>query len=371
MEMQRKLRKSGVLTFALVVLGPLAEAGAAEAVSEFETQTVVQGSAEHPRNGEADVICLRSGNLLLVYGRWNKSGGGGDFGEAELWSKTSHDGGKTWGEDRVIVPNEGKVTTFEAGLLRLPGGAILLSYCVKNSTEDCSLCFRKSPDEGRTWVERYKYEIPKKYSGYTGINNARLVQLKSGRVLLPAYDGWVRGTVIVSFVLYSDDQGKTWSKSDDVDIRYLAPQNRTGADEPAVIELKDGRVMMIIRTSLGFIAKSYSRDGGLTWSKPQPIQGPVSPDSPASIKRIPQTGDLLLVWNNNKMARRPLNSAISKDEGETWENIRCVDAAGGCYTSITPLGERVVLSYYAASFGNLRLASIDYHWFYRPEPNKQ
>jgi hypothetical protein len=246
-----------------------------------------------------------------------------------------------------------------------------LSYCVKNSSEDCSLCFRKSLDEGRTWGDRCKYEIPKKYTGYTGINNARLVQLKSGRILLPAYDGWVRGTVIVSFVLYSDDQGKTWSKSADVDIRDLAPQNRTGADEPAVIELKDGRVMMIIRVSLGFIAKSYSCDGGLTWGKPQPIKGPVSPDSPASIKRIPQTGDLLLVWNNNKTARRPLNLAISKDEGETWENIRCVDAAGGCYTSMSPLDDRILLSYYAGSFGSLKLASIHYRWFYRPEPNKQ
>lgn len=368
----RKMQQVGPLLIALTLLNlPAGAEAAAQGISEFDSQIVVQGSAEHPRNGEGDIIQLKGGDLLLVYGRWNKSGGGSDFGEAELWSKTSQDGGKSWGEDRVIVPNEGKVTTFEAGLLRLPSGTILLSYCVKNSTEDCSLCFRKSLDEGRTWIDRFQCQMPKKYTGYTGINNGRLVQLKGGRILLPAYDGWVRGTVIVSFVLYSDDQGKTWGKSADVDIRDLAPKNKTGADEPAVIELKDGRVMMVIRTSLGFIAKSYSSDGGQTWSKPQAIQGLVSPDSPASVKRIPQTGDLSLVWNNNETARRPLNSAVSKDEGETWENIRCVDAAGGCYTSITPVDQRILLSYYAGSFGSLKLASIHYRWFYQPEPNRK
>ncbi len=237
---------------------------------EPESHILVRQSTRHPRNGEADILPLRNGNLLLVYGRWNGDGGrpGSDFGPAELWSKTSHDNGKTWGEDRVIVPNEGKLTTFEAGLLRLRSGGILLSYCVKDSTEDCSICFRKSSDEGCTWPERYKYQIPvgKKYTGYTGQNNARLVRLKSGRILLPAFDGWVRGAVLRSFVLYSDDEGKSWKKGGDADIRGLAPNDRFGADEPAVVERKDGRVMMLIRTDLGLIAKSYSGDGGLTWS---------------------------------------------------------------------------------------------------------
>ena len=208
-----------------------------------ETQVVVPNTGEHPRNGEGDIVQLKNGNLLLGYGRWDKEGS--DFGRAEIWSRTSHDAGKTWGEDRVLVPNEGKLTTFEVGFLCLQSGSILMCYCVKDSSEDCSICFRRSADEGRTWGERIRYQIPAPYTAYTAINNDRLVQLQSGRILLAAYDGWVRGTPIVSFVLWSDDDGKTWQKSSDVDIRTLAPQNRNGADEPAVIELTDGRVLMI------------------------------------------------------------------------------------------------------------------------------
>jgi sialidase-1 len=350
----------------------------AESKLQPEVQLVVSNTPEHARNGEADIIELKNGDLLLGYGRWDADGS--DFGRAEIWSKTSHDGGKTWGEDRVLVPNEGKRTTFECGMLRLPDGAILMSYCVKDSEQDCAVCFRKSLDDGRTWVNRFKYQVPPGYAGYTGINNDRLVLLKSGRILLPVYDGWVGGRVLLSFVLYSDDNAETWKKSADVDMRDLDPNDKWGAGEPAVVELKDGQkigdarprsgragsppLLMIIRTKLGIIAKAYSNDRGATWSKPQPIKGIVSPCAPSSIARLPQTGDLLLVWNNTTTTRDPLNCAISKDDGETWENIRVLDRGGSlCYTSITPVGDRVLLTYYKFPEG-LKLQALPYRWFY-------
>lgn len=346
--------------FAVVIIAGGIEAMAGAKV-EPESQIVVPSTPEHTRNGEGDIIELKNGDLLLGYGRWGSDAD--DFGAAEIWSKTSHDGGKTWGEDRVLVPNEGKVTTFEVAFLRLRSGDILLAYCVKDSNEDCSICFRRSSDEGRTWEHRIKYQIPPPYTGYTAINNDRLVQLAGGRILLAAYDGWVRGQPVVSFVLYCDDDGLTWQKSADVDIREIDPNNKTGADEPAVVELKDGRVMMIVRTDLGIIAKAYSSDRGATWSKPEPIKGIVAPPAPSSIARLPQTGDLLLIWNNTTTTRDPLNSAISRDDGETWENIRVLDSGGGlCYTGITPLSDRVLLTYYGP--GGLRLQSVPVAWFY-------
>ena len=333
----------------------------AQTMKQPESQLVVPSTPEHARNGEADIIELKSGDLLLGYGRWDADGS--DFGRAEIWGKISHDGGQTWGEDRVLVPNEGKCTTFECGFLRLPDGAILMSYCVKDSNADCSVCFRKSFDDGKTWVNRLRYQVPAGYAGYTGINNDRLVQLKSGRVLLPVYDGWVGGRVLLSLVLYSDDNGETWKKSSDADAREIDPNDTWGAGEPAVVERKDGKVLMIIRTNLGIIAKSYSSDQGATWSKPEPIKGIVSPCAPSSIARLPQTGDLLLIWNNTTTTRDPLNSAISKDEGETWESIRVLVSGGGlCYTSITPLGDRVLLTYYGP--GGFRLQSVSVGWFY-------
>jgi sialidase-1 len=325
------------------------------------------------------MIQRNDGSLLLVYGRWDgldadyqgTDAGESDFGPAELWSKTSRDGGNTWAEDRVIVPNEGVLTTFETGLLRLPSGAILLSYGVKDSKRDCSVCFRKSLDDGRTWSNRCRYRISQEYSGYTGLTNGRLIRLTTGRILAPAYDLRVGDTAPVSFVLYSDDDGESWQKGADVDIRKLDPDAGFGACEPAVVELKDARVMLVVRNGLECIVKTYSADGGLTWSKPERIPQLPSPQSPANIKRIPQTGDLLLVWNNSKTERAPVAAAISKDDGMTWLHIRCIDRTGGCYPSITPAGNRVFVTYYGGDdnqFSSLKMASIDYRWLYQDEP---
>jgi len=337
-----------------------------------ESAIVAPATVQHPRNGEADIVRLKNGTLLLAYGRW--AGGEGDFNFAEIWCKTSSDGGKTWGEDRVLVPNEGKLTTFSVSLLRLRSGGILMAYLVKDHHEDCSIFFRTSTDECRTWSPRRKFEMPPGYSGYTGMNNNRMIQLASGRVLAAAWEGYAKGRVIIGFTLYSDDDGVTWKKSTDVDIRDIDPSNKAGAQEPAVVELKDGRVMMIIRNNLGFIARSYSSDQGQTWSSPELIRELEAPLAPASIARLPQTGDLLLVWNNNKAERRPLHSAISRDDGKTWENIRVIDDAkisswGLAYTSITPVDDNVLLTHWHCEPAglSLQLESMDYRWFYHKE----
>ena len=343
-------------------------------IPEPYSMIVCPATTEHPRNGEADMIRLKNGDLLLAYGRWNK--GQSDFDTAEVWCKTSADGGKTWGNDRVLVPNEGKLTTFSVSLLRLKTGDVLISYVVKDSREDCNVFFRTSTDDCKTWSSRRKFEMPSGYSGYTGINNARLIQLKNGRILAPAWDvGFAESRVMLGFTLYSDDNGATWRKSADVDMRTLDPNDKVGSQEPGVIELKDGRVLMLIRNSFGCIAKSYSSDHGETWSKPELIPELEAPVAPSSINRIPKTGDLLLIWNRNKKERRPLNSAISRDEGKTWENIRVVDDGDGrpwpgfAYTSITPVDDNIILTYWRDEPAgvSLKLKSFDYRWFYEQE----
>lgn len=346
------------------------------AVPEPYSLIVCPATAEHPRNGEADMIRLRNGDLFLAYGRWN--GGQSDFDHAEVWCKTSSDGGRTWGSDRVLVPNEGKLTTFSVSLLRLKNGEVLMAYLTKNAQDNCSIFFRKSKDECRTWSDRVKFEMPDGYSGYTGMNNDRLIQIKSGRIIGAAWDGAVKGHPMLGFAVYSDDNGGTWHKSGDVDMRVLDPKDTVGSQEPLVVELKDGKLMMFIRNDFGCIARSYSTDDGLTWSKPELVKELEAPVAPASVRRIPQTGDLLLIWNRNRAARRPLNSAISKDDGKTWQNIRVLDDGDGpawpgfAYTSITPVDSNIVITYWyhEAAGTSLKLQSIDYRWFYE-EPKGQ
>jgi sialidase-1 len=156
--------------------------------------------------------------------------------------------------------------------------------------------------------------------------------------------------------------------------------NPAGLQEPGVVELKDGRLLMFMRTGMGSQYFSYSTDGGDTWS-PVTASTLLSPVSPASIERIPKTGDLLAVWNDHSKVsaeirnrkRTPFTVAISRDEGKTWEKAKNLadDPEGWyCYTAIEFVGDRVLLAYNAGGSGLPRLSRtvityFDVDWLYQ------
>jgi sialidase-1 len=235
---------------------------------------------------------------------------------------------------------------------------------------------RTSLDEGKTWGDA-------KQISEGGLTNGRCIRLSTGRILLESYD----------CCIISDDDGKTWRDSEKIifSIGYCA--------ETACIELKDGKVMMLLRTNLGCQYKSVSSDGGESWSEPVRTQL-IGTDAPVSLSRIPGTGDILAIWNynwkytgNGKLSpveeealwhrttgdrrRIPLTSAISKDEGETWEHFRNLEEIpeeGWCYPAVTWIENRALVTYFSSfcAFGfegenylTLKLKSLPAEWFYQ------
>ena len=94
----------------------------------------------------------------------------------------------------------------------------------------------------------------------------------------------------------SDDNGYTWWESEN-SVNMLPIE----AQEPHIVELKDGRLMMLMRTYSQFIARSYSEDRGVTWSKGELVDAltlPTHTSSALNVARIPSTGDLLVLRCN-------------------------------------------------------------------------
>jgi len=313
----------------------------------------------NPRNSEGDFITLHDGGILFVYTHF--TGGAGDDASAYLAGRVSTDEGRTWSdEDRVVLRQEATQNVMSVSLLRLQDGRIALFYLRKNSRSDCRPYLRFSDDETQTWSEPIAC-IPDEEIGYYVLNNDRAVQLTSGRLLLPVAQhnapDWEKWTPYgVALCYLSDDGGKTWRRSaSELDGRQ-PDGRRVMLQEPGVVELKDGRLMMFLRTQSGCQYLSFSDDGGDHWSAVE-RSTILSPRSPASIERIPTTGDLLLVWNNHegiapslKGKRTPLATAISRDEGATWENVKIIeDNPHGwyCYTAIHFVGDHVLLGYCA------------------------
>jgi hypothetical protein len=188
--------------------------------------------------------------------------------------------------------------------------------------------------------QRTRWEDPKQiWQGYTGALNS-VIQMENGRILLPfscrTSRNWGnRGEGLDTFtfrgqfdstLVYSDDDGDTWLDSPSR-LKCPVPDitGSYGAVEPVVLQLKDGRVWMLIRAQMGRFYESFSEDG-IQWATPSPSLL-ISSDSPAGLVRLPD-GRIVLLWN--KCLRFPyahggrhvLHAAISEDEGQTWRGHR-------------------------------------------------
>ena len=310
---------------------------------------------DNTRNSEAAIVPLNDGSLLLAWTEFY-AGDGADHGPARISGKTSTDGGRIWGDKYTLVENDGGCNVMEVNFLRLNTGEIALFYLQKNTeSTDCRIMMRTSADEGKTWVN------PKQLSPsgkYTGLTNGRSIRLNSGRILLEAWEGGY------CYCVLSDDDGETWR-----DSQHVKP---AGGEcfESVCIELKDGKVLMLMRTGLGGQYRSISSDDGDTWSNPLPTSL-TGTAAPAFISRIPKTDDLLVIWTHNpgEKRRNPLTSAISKDEGETWENLRNLEDTpddAWAYPAVTWIENRALITYFNYKGGiSLKLKSLPADWFYQ------
>ena len=145
---------------------------------------------------------------------------------------------------------------------------------------------KRSNDECETWSDSRQISS---LSGMNFTNCDHILQLHSGRILLPAHHGAFhgRGDHYQSLCYYSDDEGHTWKPSE---VRMDLPKR--GAEEPSIVELQDGSLLAVMRNSLGTVYKSIP-------TMPERVGHPPNrqdyrhPQSPPLLKQIPTTGDLL------------------------------------------------------------------------------
>ena len=374
------------LIFVVVITSMLLGLSVSQAKSqEIYELTVCPWTPENPRNDHQLIFPMKDGRLLLVWSEYYvkrpsritrtpySKAGSGDETPCRITGKISSDRGRTWSSRIILQENIGGKNVKHPNLLRLPSGELLFFFTVWNSNTDRRICMKRSHDECETWSE---LEQVSTLPGFHCINNDHVIQLSSGRILVPTHqsDFYGKDDHFQAFCYYSDDDGDMWHESD----RNMDLPKR-GAEEPSIVELKDGALLAVMRTSLGRVYKSYSSDGGNHWTEPEPTEL-AAPASPPLMKRIPKTGDLLIIWNNNyepshhhQGSRNPLTAAISKDEGKTWENFKDIENHVGydsAYAAVTFVDEEVLVTYYNRSesmardsWVKLKIFTVD--WFYQ------
>jgi len=277
--------------------------------------------------------------VVLPDGSWEQYKVSSDAEVNRLIRARSTDHGRTWSQPEVL--RQLRVRGGTIALLDRRGEVQLFVLALRTQGEGRRIAIDRFIDiwQLRSSKERKQWSEPQRiFEGYVGSVQGAL-QLRRGRIVLPfAY--WVAGLAQgpptganVTTVVYSDDDGQSWKQSA---AKLTAPcqagynGSNYGAIEPTILELKDGRVWMLMRTQTGFLYESFSQDG-VEWSEARPSRFHSS-NSPAFLLRLPDNR-IVLFWNNCEMPARMdgegvyggrdvLHAAISNNEGRSWRGFR-------------------------------------------------
>ncbi len=364
---------------ALLLIAPLTAAPGNRVVVNLEP------TPGNPRNSEGSFVTLKSGRILFCYSQFY--GGHQDESPARIAEIHSDDRGLTWSQPRLLFDNGSNQNVMSVSLLRLASGKLAVFYAVKRDAwRDCHPVMRVSSDEGASWSDpRPVISAP----GYFVLNNDRVIQSSKGRLIVPVAFHRPRGTAderdsfdprAIALWYTSDDEGVSWKESSSWWAMPVA--SRSGLQEPGVVELADGSLFSWARTDQGCQFGFRSRDGGDTWSPPEPTEMK-SPVSPSSIRKLPGSDALLAVYNDHsgrylfpRGRRTPLVAAVSEDGGATWPRVQLLedDPSGWyCYTAIHFVGDAVLLGYCAGDYpghglDRLRIRRFDLAWLSEPQP---
>ncbi len=283
---------------------------------------------------------------------------------------TSEDGGITWSEPFERRDTNGDlVGGGSTSLVKLSGNGVGLAAARRGEndsgtgvTESYSyMVFWRSEDGGETWEPPVRAtSVGRNSHAYQDV----LLRTSSGRIVLPLYGGmgqtagpdvprtpmtgkllngqwtttsahfWSGGGMGFSWVVYSDDDGRTWRQNEDgelvITVDYAALASPIG--EPTVTEVSPGKLLMFFRTKMGRVFQAWSHDDGTTWTRPQGTSLAAT-TTPAQIRTIPSTGHLLVVWNQENeedvkrgFNRTRLSSAISRNGGSVWEFFQNIES---------------------------------------------
>ena len=132
-----------------------------------------------------------------------------------------------------------------------------------------------SDDDGETWIKPYTTgleELQKWGETWVGFGPPAGLQTSSNRLVIPAYASIVpiydNGIFTYSFIVYSDDGGETWERSDAIPTEGLAAFSGAFGNEAQIVEFEEEPATLLInsRASWGHRIQSYSVDDGESWS---------------------------------------------------------------------------------------------------------
>ncbi len=335
---------------AAVILSAVFLAGNASLAEDQPTKTdVFVNGADGYHTYRIPAVIVTPKGTLLAFCEGRKTSRS-DHGDLDLVLRRSTDNGATWTPMQIVYEEGGdaKITIGNpCPVVDQDTGRIWLPFCRNN--DDVLVTF--SDDDGKTWAKPREITDSVKEAdwGWYATGPGVGIQLTrgnhKGRLLIPC-DHRIeaddkRGTY--SHAIYSDDHGETWHLGGTVDRH---------TNECQVVELRDGTLMMNMRNYWGRDGKqpdkdkmravAISRDGGETWEDLRFDRTLIEPICQASFLRYSPNGrgdvDRLLFSNPaSKTSRYRLTVRLSNDGGKTWPIAMLLHEGPSAYSCLTVL----------------------------------
>ena len=239
----------------------------------------------------------------------------------------SDDGGKTLSAPQALaLPLSDGTRCYDPCLWIDPRGRLwyLFNRSVKDSTQHgvyARIC--DDPDAGSpVWGKEFRVGFDTPFC----FRMNKPIVLSTGEWIMPVTHalqplaGWAGfDPGQVQGVGISTDEGKTWAL-------HGAVKTPAAGLENMIVELRDGRLWMLIRTAK-VLWESHSADKGRTWTEAKPTTIS-TPHSRFFIRRL-ASGNLLLVNHYKFTGRSHLTARVSTDDGVTWNEGLLLDERGG------------------------------------------
>lgn len=204
-----------------------------------------------------DVVLTNGGKLICVFSECehhkNREG-------ARIMITESLDRGRTWSEKRPLTEKGRAGEYFNCARISKLGDGSLAIICDKvygNENKGAEIWLWRGDAEGREWGEPTVYP-------FCGIVPDKLLQLKSGRLIIAAHFKSPETGKLEQYLWYSDD-GENWS-----DRVTVAADGKYNLCEVSILEYEDNKLVAYLRENSvkGYpILKVLSADGGETWSE--------------------------------------------------------------------------------------------------------
>ena len=350
----------------------------------LDIATVATGHLAFP-----DMTRLPDGRILLVY----RQGAKHVDNSGRIMKQYGTSDALTWTAPEVLYDEEG-IDDRDPSVATLANGDVWVNYfqyktyALTDGTMSAHHIFAaRSTDQGKTfgafvqvnpgsmapsnpklnaegrWVDDTDTEL------FVQASSSALLEL-GGELVVPSYGGYPLNLKDLAhcpkswITLYKSVDGQSWAEEP---VAFGA--TTTWLQEPALLRLASGRVLMHVRTATGStpsnpgkMKQAVSTDEGATWSALEDFPFVGHAPELAQMK----SGLLLTAYRelNDAYTQEWVSFSWSLDDGDTWsEPVRVQDCgASECgYPAILELeGQRFVLAYYAPGGKAIKAALYQY-----------